>query len=113
MDIVITKNSFRTLTDVVVVNPTRINLVQHVSTMTMHAVIVTLQNKAQSYIEQVLGDDFIPLAIKTYSCFHLHFHSFLNSYVNACITHHEQTSLVPLMLISHYKQQVLITLQHA
>jgi hypothetical protein len=113
MDIVITKNNFHTLVDVFIVNSTRIDLVQHASTMTMHVMIVAAQNKAQSYTKQVLGNDFIPLAVKTYSCFHLHFDSFLTSYVHECIAHHQQTSLVLLMFIFHYRQQVLIALQRA
>jgi hypothetical protein len=51
--------------NVVIANSTYSNLVQHVSTMIMHAIIVAAQNKAQSYIKQVPRDDFIPLAIKT------------------------------------------------
>jgi hypothetical protein len=34
------------------------------------------QEKTQSYVEQMLGDDFIPFAIETYGCFHFHFDSF-------------------------------------
>jgi hypothetical protein len=72
---------------------------------------IVTQDKALSYIQQVLGNHFIPYAIETYSCFHLHFDSFLTSYVHASITHHQQTSLIPIMLICH-KQQSLIALQH-
>jgi hypothetical protein len=51
MDIVIIRNSFHTFTNVVIVDLTRINLVQRVSTTTMHATIVVVQDKAQSYIK--------------------------------------------------------------
>jgi hypothetical protein len=49
---------------------------------------------------------------KTYDCFHLRFDSFFTSCVHACITHHQQTSLVFFMFISHYRQWVSIALQH-
>jgi len=78
----------------------------------MHATIVAVQDKAQSYIEQAPWNDFIPLAIETYNCFHLHFDPFLISCVHASIVRHQQTSLVLSMLISYYKQWVLIALQH-
>jgi len=58
-------------------------------------------------------DDFIPLAIETYGCFHLCFESFLTSCVHACIACHQQSSSLPLMLIFHYRQQMSITLQRA
>jgi hypothetical protein len=61
----------------------------------------------------MLEDDFIPLAIKTYGSFHPHFDSFFISYVHANIGHHQRTSLVPLIFIFYYKQQMAIALQHA
>jgi hypothetical protein len=106
MDIFIKKDGFRTLTNIVIVDSTYTNLVQHASTMIVHATIVVVQNKAQSYIKQMLIDDFIPLAIKTYCCLHPHFDSFFISYVHANIICHHQTSLVPLMFIFYCKQQV-------
>jgi hypothetical protein len=38
------------------------------------------QEKTRSYTKQTLDDDFIPLAIKTYECFHSCFNSFLTAY---------------------------------
>jgi len=87
-DIVITKNSFWTLTNVVIINATCTNLVQRVSTMTMHAKIVATQDKVRSYTKWMLRNDFIPLAIETYGCLHFHFDSFLISCVHACIICH-------------------------
>jgi len=89
MDIFITKNSFHTFANVVVIDLTHIDLVQRASTMIVHASIVAVQDKAQSYIERTLRDDLIPLAIKTYNCFHPHFDSFLNFCVHAYIAHHQ------------------------
>jgi len=111
VDIVITRDSFQTLADVVIIDPTRPNLVQHVFTTITHAMIVVTQDKAQSYTKRMPGDDFIPLTIEIYDCFHHHFDSFFTSCVHACMTCHHQTSLLPLMLIFHYRQRVLIALQ--
>jgi len=47
-----------------------------------------VQNKTQSYVEQTLGNDFIPLAIETYSYLHPCFDSFLISCVHAYIVRH-------------------------
>jgi hypothetical protein len=68
----------------------------------------TKHNPRHSECHQVLGGDFIPFAIKTYGCFHPHFDSILTSCVHTNITRHQQTSLVPLMFISYYRQQMLI-----
>jgi hypothetical protein len=55
-------------------------------------------------------DDFIPLAIETYNCLHLHFYSFFISYLHVDIIHHQQISLVPSTLIFYYKQQMSLIL---
>jgi hypothetical protein len=51
MDIVITKNSFRSLVDDVIVDLICIDFVQCASTTRVHALTIAAQNKAQSYIE--------------------------------------------------------------
>jgi hypothetical protein len=76
MDIVITRNSFQTLVDIIIVNPTCTNLVQHALMMTMHVTTIATQNKAQSYTQRAPIDDFIPLVIETYDYFHPCFDSF-------------------------------------
>jgi hypothetical protein len=43
---------------------------------TTHALIMVAHEKTQSYAKQAPGDDFIPLAIEMYECFHFHFDSF-------------------------------------
>jgi hypothetical protein len=89
VDIVITRDNFRTLANVVIVDLICINLVQHALTTTMHATIIAFQDKARSYTEQTLGDDFIPFAIKTYDYFHFRFDSFMTFCVHACIACHQ------------------------
>ncbi len=99
MDIVITRNNFQTLANIIIINLTCTNLAQRASMMTAHVIIVATQDKAQSYTPQVPGDDFIPLAIETYDCLHPRFDSFFTSCLHANIACHQQTSLVPSMLI--------------
>jgi len=110
MDIVITKDNFWTLANVIIGDLIHTNLVQCALVTTVHATIVTIQNKARSYTKWTLRNDFIPLVIETYSCFHLHFDSFFTSCVHACIARHRQTSLVLSMFIFHYRQWVSIAL---
>jgi hypothetical protein len=45
MDIVITKNDFWTLANIVIANPTHTNLVQLVLSMTMHVATIAAQDK--------------------------------------------------------------------
>jgi hypothetical protein len=66
VDILITKNIFQTLMDVVIANPTCIDMLQRTLTTTIYAVMMVAQENTRSYVEQTLGDDFIPLAIETY-----------------------------------------------
>jgi hypothetical protein len=42
----------------------------------MHAMTIATKGKIQSYVKRPLEDNFIPLAIKTYGCFHSHLNSF-------------------------------------
>jgi hypothetical protein len=89
VDIVITRDNFRTLADVVIVDLTHPNLVQCASTTIVHAATIVAQNRAWSYKEQVLEDDSIPIAIETYGCLHLCFDSFLTSCVHVYIVRHQ------------------------
>jgi hypothetical protein len=79
MDLVITKDNFQTLMDVVIADLTRTNLMQCVSMTTLHVTTIVTQDKARSYTEQAPKDDFIPFAIETYDCFHPCFDSFPTS----------------------------------
>ncbi len=60
VDIAITKDIFQTFVDVIIVNLTHTNLVQHALTTTTHPTTIIAQNKAWSYIERTQENDFIP-----------------------------------------------------
>ncbi len=56
---------------------THIDMVHQALTVTTYTMMMVAQEKTKSYIEQALGNDFIPFAIEMYGCFHFHFDSFL------------------------------------
>jgi hypothetical protein len=65
--------------DVVIVNPICTDMVQQTLTTTTHVVMMGIQKRTRSYVEQTLHNDFIPLAIEMYECFHSCFNSFLTT----------------------------------
>ncbi len=81
--------------------------------MTAHATTVATQAKARSSTQRMPRNYFIPFAIETYGFFHLHFDSLLPSYAHASIAHHQQISLVALILKSCYRRQMSIAFQCA
>jgi hypothetical protein len=64
-------------------------LMQNASTTITHVATNATQNKTWSCTEWASRNDFIPLAIKTYSCFHLCFDPFLTFCVHANIACHQ------------------------
>jgi hypothetical protein len=71
--------------DIVVIDPIRTNMVQRASTATTHAMMIAYQKKTQSYVKQTPCNNFIPLAIDTYGCFHSRFDSFFTTYAQTTI----------------------------
>jgi hypothetical protein len=76
------------------------------SMTTTHVVMKVALKKTRSYDEWTVGDDFIPLVIKTYGCFHSCFNSFFTTCAHTTIMCHQRSSLVPSMFFSYYKQHV-------
>jgi len=66
--------------NIVIVDPTPANMVRWTFTMTTHATTMAGHEKTRFYVELALGDDFIPLTIEMYGCFHFRFDSFLIAY---------------------------------
>jgi hypothetical protein len=109
LDIVITKNGFQTLMDIVIADLTHTNMVQQILTMMTNAMMMVVQEMTQSYVERAPSDNFIPFAIEMYGCFH----SFLTAYAHTIIVHHQWFYLVPLMFVFYYQLHMPITLQCA
>jgi len=64
VDIVIIRDDFWTVVDIVIVDSIRTDLVWFALMMIMHATIFGTKNKPWYYIKQVLRNDFISLAIR-------------------------------------------------
>jgi len=67
MDILITKNDIGTLMDIAITNLIHTNMVEWTSMTITHVMMITTQEKTQSYTEQTPRNDFIPLAIQMYA----------------------------------------------
>jgi len=86
INIFISINSFWASTNVVITNPTHPNMVQRALSMITHATKVVIQEKTQSYMEHASRNDFIPLAIEIYGCFHSCLNLFSIYYVQTIVT---------------------------
>jgi len=88
VDILITKDNFWIVMDIVIADSICTNMVQQTSMMTTHVVMMVVHEKTRSYTEQAPSNDFIPLAIETYGCFHFHFYSYLIVCAHTIMAHH-------------------------
>jgi len=106
MSIFITRYNFWTLMNAIIAYSIHTNMAQWALTTPTHVVMMAALKKTRSYDEQTLGYDFIPLAIKTYGCFHFHLDSFFTPCAHTIITCHQRSFLIPSMLVSYYRQSV-------
>ncbi len=102
VDILIIINKFQTLTNIVIVDPTHLDMVHHALSITLHVLTTTIKKKTWSFVEHAQKNNFIPLAIEIYGHLHFHFNSFFNSCAHATIAHHQWSSLILLMFIFYY-----------
>jgi hypothetical protein len=112
MDILIIKDYFWTSMHIVTIDPTCTDIVQWTLTISTHATMMVGQKKRWSDVEWTPSDDFIPLSIVKYGCFHFSFHPFFITCAQTTAALH-QWSLVPSMFVSYYQQHVSIALQCA
>jgi hypothetical protein len=111
MDIVLTANGICTLANIIIVDPTHVNLISQVAySLGMFTTIAT-QAKIVSHYDQHLEDDFIPIAIEIFICLYQQADNFLHRCAN-------MTWLAkgfegpPLSIIrSFYRYKVLVVLQ--
>jgi len=57
---------------------------------------------AQSYAMRTPSDDFTPLVIEIYGCFHFRFDSFLTTCAYTIIVCHQWSFLIPMVFISYF-----------
>jgi hypothetical protein len=81
--------------------------------MTTHAMMMLVEENTRLYVKRTSCDNFIPLAIEIFGCFHFCFDLFFITCAHITIACHQRSSLVPLMLVSYYQQCMSITLQNA
>jgi len=70
MDIVFSVNGTCTLVDVVIVDPTYVNLILWVDSSWGAITMIITQTKIVSYHNRHLKDDFIPLVVEIFGCLH-------------------------------------------
>ncbi len=75
--------------------------------------MMATQEKTQSCAERILGDDFNPLVIETYGCFHFCFDSFFIASAQTTIMCQSMVFFNPFNVFFYYQQCVSISLQHA
>jgi hypothetical protein len=108
VNIVITKDDIRTLADVIIVDPTRVNLL-HRSCVTQGFVAShTTQAKEKNYHNWHLTNQYLPLAIETFGCLHKHTNVFLHNCANAIWSLKRLEALHLSTLVSFVCQKVSI-----
>jgi len=88
--------------DIVIIDQICTYMVQQTSTTIAHEVMMATKEKTWSYVEWAPCDDFTPLVIEMYECFHPRFDSFLTTCAQTIIMRHQRSFLVPSMFISYY-----------
>jgi hypothetical protein len=88
VDILITTDNFQTLMDVVIIDPTCINMVQRTSTMTTHAMTLATQKKTHHTPNKHWSMISFPLLLKCMGVFICRFDSFLTNYAQTITARH-------------------------
>ncbi len=83
IDIVFTKNGICTLTNIVIVDPMRANLIPLFCTIQGLATFDTIRAKERNYCNRHPINQFLPLAIEIFGCLHKHADVFLHDCANA------------------------------
>jgi hypothetical protein len=111
VDIVLTKNGIRTLVDVVIVDPTRVDLLPRSCAIEGFVAFDVTQAKERSYHNWHPNDQFLPLAVEVFDCLHKHVDVFLHNYANAIWSLKGIEGFHFSTLVIFFHQKVSITLQ--
>ncbi len=82
INIVLTKNDIRTLINILIANPTQADLFPRFYAIKGFATFDVAQVKKQSYHDQHLVDQFLPLVVKVFGCLHKQVDLFLHNCAN-------------------------------
>jgi len=77
---VLTKYGIRTLAEVVIVDPTLVNLLPQSFTNQGFVALDATQPKKKSYCNRHPTNQFLPLVIEVFDCLHKHANVFLHNY---------------------------------
>jgi hypothetical protein len=80
---VLTKDDIHTLADVVIADPTQIDLLLESCVIQGYVAFDAVQAKERNYCNQHPTDQFLPLAIEVFDCLHKHVDVFFHDYANA------------------------------
>jgi hypothetical protein len=106
-----TKDDIHTLVDVVLVDPTRVDLFPWSCATQRFVVLDVAQTKKQCYCDWHLVDQFLLLAVDVFECLHKYANVFLHKCANAIWSLKGLEGLVLSILVSFFYQKNSITLQ--
>ncbi len=103
-------NGICTLANIVIVDPTHVNLISQVAYSWGMVITIVIQAEFVSYCDRHPEDDFIPIAIEIFICLYQQVDDFLHQCAN--MTWSAKGFGGPLSIIcSFYRQRVLVVLQ--
>ncbi len=105
------KDGIYTLTNVVIIDPTQVDLLPQSCAIQGFAAFDVVQVKEKSYHDQHSTDQFLPLAIEVFGCLHKHVDVFLHYFANAIWWLKGPKCPHIFTLATFLCQKVLITLQ--
>ncbi len=108
---VLTKDGIRTLTNIVIVDPKRTNLLFKFCVIQGFVASNVTQANEKNYRNRHPIDQFLPLATKVFSCLHRHADVFLYDCANAIWSLKRPESLHIFTLVTFLCQKISITLR--
>ncbi len=111
VDVVFTKNGIHTVVDVVIANPTQVNLFFQSCTIQRFVAFNATQAKERGYHNWHPTNPFLPLAIEVFGCLHKQINVFLHNCANAIWSFKRFESLPLSILVIFLHQKNPVTLQ--
>ena len=114
MDLVISEHARgHTLLDVVIADPTRVDLIARATFVHEHAAWEVARQKERHYSGRPRGDTFIHIAIETYSALLPQTYEFLRDCARQAFSEHGVSSPSISVLVTWFRQRAALTLRRA
>ncbi len=110
-NIVLTKNGIHTLANIVITNPTWMDLLSQSCATLRFAIFYVVQTKEFFYHNQHPINQFLPLTIEIFGCLHKHVNMFLHNCTNAIWSLKGLKGFHFSTLVTFFHQKFLITFQ--